>query len=74
MRTYRSAPDDKAEALEQVKPLAEAGKNPQDSGLQKAAKTAAKILKGTIAALPSTTALVEAGTKLLPLITKLFGF
>jgi len=66
--------DDKAEALEQVKVLAEAGKNPQDGAVQKAAKTAAKILKGTVAALPSTTALVEAVTKLLPLITKFFGF
>jgi hypothetical protein len=66
--------DDKAEALEQVKVLAEAGKNPQDGMVQKAAKTAAKILQGTVAALPSTTALVEAVTKLLPLITKFFGF
>jgi hypothetical protein len=66
--------EDKAEALEQVKVLAEAGQNPQDGALQKAAKTAAKILKGTVAALSPTTALVEAVTKLLPLITKFFGF
>jgi hypothetical protein len=66
--------DDKAKALEQVKVLAETGQNPQDGMVQKTAKTAAKILKGTVAALPSTTALVEAITKLLPLITKFFGF
>jgi Pentapeptide repeats (8 copies) len=66
--------DDKAEALEQVKTLAEAAQNPQDGAFQKAAKTATKIIKGTIAALPTTTALVEAVTKLLPLITKFFGF
>ncbi|MEG4447184.1 low-complexity protein, partial [Microcoleus sp. AT9_B5] len=46
--------DDKAEALEQVKTLAEVGKNPQESTMQKAGKTAMKILKGTIAGLPST--------------------
>jgi hypothetical protein len=54
--------------------LAEAAQNPQDGALQKAAKTATKIISGTVAALPSTTALVEAVTKLLPLITKFFGF
>nr|WP_231510367.1 hypothetical protein [Fischerella sp. PCC 9605] len=32
--------EDKAEALEQVKTLAEAGKNPQEGAMQKAAKTA----------------------------------
>jgi uncharacterized protein YjbI with pentapeptide repeats len=64
---------DKAEALEQVKVLAEAGQNPQDGALKKAANTATKILKGTIAALPSTTALVKAVTDILPIITKFFG-
>jgi hypothetical protein len=41
--------------------------------MQKAAKTALKFLKGTIADLPATANLVEACTKLLPLITKFFG-
>jgi hypothetical protein len=45
--------DDKAEALEQVKALAEVRKNPQDSTMQKAGKTAIKILQGTIASYPS---------------------
>ncbi|MCC3450769.1 MAG: hypothetical protein JGK04_24515 [Microcoleus sp. PH2017_39_LGB_O_B] len=57
--------DDKAEALEQVKTLAEVGKNPQESTMQKAGKTAMKILKGTIASLPSAATLVEACSKLL---------
>ena len=60
--------DDKAEALEQVKALAEVGKNPQESTMQKAGKTAMKILKGTIASLPSAATLVEACSKLLPAI------
>jgi len=65
--------DDKVEALEQVKVLAESGQKTEDSTLQKLAKTAVKILKGTIASLPDVTKLVESGTKLLPLITKLLG-
>jgi hypothetical protein len=63
--------DDKAEALEQVKTLAEVGKNPQESTMQKAGKTAMKILKGTIASLPSAATLVEACSKLLPAIASL---
>ncbi|MEG3896387.1 MULTISPECIES: hypothetical protein [unclassified Microcoleus] len=63
--------DDKAEALEQVKALAEVGKNPQESTMQKAGKTAMKILKGTIASLPSAATLVEACSKLLPAIASL---
>jgi uncharacterized protein YjbI with pentapeptide repeats len=62
--------EDKAEALEQVKVLAEAGQKPQ-AEMQNAAKTAIKILKGTAASLPSATAFVEACNKLLPFITKL---
>jgi hypothetical protein len=58
--------DDKAEALEQVKTLAEVGKNPQESTMLKARKTAIKILKGAIASLPSAAILVEACSKLLP--------
>ena len=63
--------DDKAEALEQVKALAEVGQNPQESTMQKAGKTAMKILKGTIASLPSAATLVEACSKLLPAIASL---
>ena len=63
--------EDKAEALEQVKVLAEAGQNPEDNFLQKAAKTAMKILKGTTAGLSETTKLVQECNKLLPLIAPL---
>ena len=63
--------EDKAEALEQLKTLAEVGQNPQESTMQKAGKTAMKILKGTLASLPSTATLVEACSKLLPAIANL---
>lgn len=66
-------PEDKAEALEQVKVLAEAGLNPQEGRMKKLAGTAIKILRGTIASLPSAASLVEACNKLLPMITKLLG-
>ncbi|MEH2069508.1 MAG: pentapeptide repeat-containing protein [Nostoc sp.] len=63
--------EDKAEALEQIKTLAEAAQKPEDNILQKAAKTAIKILKGTVSSLPEAAKLVEASTKLLPIISKL---
>ena len=66
--------EEKAEALEQVKALAEAGKNPQESTKQKTAKTAITMLKGIFTGLPAVASLVEAGNKLLPAIAKLFGF
>lgn len=67
------APEDQAEAMEQVKTLAEAGQKPEDNALQKAAKTALKILKGTIASLPDAATLVESCAKLLPAITTLLS-
>jgi uncharacterized protein YjbI with pentapeptide repeats len=65
--------EDKAEALEQVKALAEAGKNPQEGAMQKAAKTAMKILKGTVTSLPAAATLYEACQKLLPAIAQLLS-
>ncbi|HEY9614651.1 pentapeptide repeat-containing protein [Allocoleopsis sp.] len=65
--------EDKAEALEQVKAIAEAGQKPEDGAMQKMAKNAMKFLKGTIADLPSTVELVQTCGKILPLITKFFG-
>ncbi|MEH2167349.1 MAG: pentapeptide repeat-containing protein [Nostoc sp.] len=65
--------EDKAEALEQVKALAEAGKNPQESTKQKTAKTAITMLKGIFTGLPVVASVVEAANKLLPTISKLFG-
>lgn len=64
-------PEDKAEALEQVKVLAEAGQNPEDGVLKKSARTAMKILKGTVSTLPDVTKLVEESAKLLPAIAAL---
>ncbi len=61
------------EALEQLKTLAEAGKNPQDEGSKKIAKTAMKILRGTAAILPTGAALVTICEKLLPAIASFFG-
>ena len=65
--------EDKAEALEQVKKLAEAGQKPEDNVLQKAAKTSMKILKGTVASLPDAAKLAESCAKLLPAITTLLA-
>ncbi|MEH2209022.1 pentapeptide repeat-containing protein [Nostoc sp.] len=70
--TYLSE-EDKAEALEQVNTLAEAGKNPQESTKQKTAKTAITMLKGIFTGLPAVASLVESTNKLLPAIAKLFG-
>jgi hypothetical protein len=65
--------DDKQEALEQVKFLAEAGKNPNEGGMKKIAKRATTMLKGMISGLPKAANLVEEYSKLLPFITKIFG-
>jgi uncharacterized protein YjbI with pentapeptide repeats len=65
---------DKNDALEQVGILATLGSNlqqPDQSGL---GRKAIKILKGTVAMLPSTATLVKAIRELLPAITKLMGF
>ena len=66
-------PADQAEALEQVKELAEAGPHPAAGPLQKTASTALKILRGTVAALPDTAQLAAACSQLLPMIAKLLG-
>lgn len=65
--------EDKTEALEQVKALAEAGKKPQEGTMQKTAKTAIRILKGIISDLPAVATLAEAGKTLIPMIAGLFN-
>jgi len=65
--------EDKAEALEQVQTLAEAGQNPQEPTKQKYAKKAITMLKGLFSGLPAVATLVEAANNLLPVISKLFG-
>ncbi|NEP17909.1 MAG: hypothetical protein F6J97_13560 [Leptolyngbya sp. SIO4C1] len=65
------SPDDKAEALDQVKTLAAAGQSPQAK--QPLAKRAITMLKGITAGLTETTKLVGACSRLLPAIGLLFG-
>ena len=65
--------EDKAEALEQVKAIAEAGQKPEDGTMQKMVKSAIKLLKGTVADLPTTVQLVEVCGKVLPTIATFFG-
>ena len=65
--------DDKAEALEQVKTIADAGKTPKDNALHKTIKTAMKLLKGTIADLPATEDLVKVLVKIVPIVAAFFG-
>jgi uncharacterized protein YjbI with pentapeptide repeats len=65
--------DDKADALEQVKAIADAGKIPKDNAIQKGVKTAMKVLKGTIADLPATEDLVKVLIKIAPIVAAFFG-
>ncbi|MEL7244397.1 MAG: low-complexity protein, partial [Cyanobacteria bacterium J06573_2] len=65
--------EDKVEALEQVKKIAEAGQKPTSGGMQKIAKNALTFLKGLIVDLPSTAELVKTCGNLLPVIKQFFG-
>ena len=62
--------EDKADALERVKVLAEVGK-PKDGAMRRVANTAIKVVRGTVTALPPTTKLIENVNNLLHEITKL---
>ncbi|MGK7884926.1 MAG: pentapeptide repeat-containing protein [Crocosphaera sp.] len=64
---------DKAQALEQVNTLAEAGQNPKDSNMQQQAKGALRFLKGLMTELPTVTQLVEQCQEWFPTISKFFG-
>ncbi len=66
--------DDRNDALEEVKNLAEAAQNPNDGGMKEKAKKAGRTLGRIISGIPTAAQLVEACSKLLPLITKPFGF
>jgi hypothetical protein len=66
--------DDREEASEQIKIIAEAGKNPNEGEIKKLAKKATTMLKGIIVGLPAAAKLAEEWNNLLPLITKIFGF
>ena len=65
--------DEKAEALEEVETIAEAGQLAEASKGQKLAKRAMNTLKGMTAGLTETTNLVEVCGRLLPMIRLLFG-
>jgi hypothetical protein len=67
------ADDDKAQALEQIKVLAEAGQNPNNETAQKQAKKAMGFLKVIAEGLPSAATLVVACKDILPAIAHLFG-
>lgn len=66
-------PEVKAEALEQVKVLAEAGKNPQAEEKRSAAQTAIKVLSGMIDEIPGVPTLVGTWERVLPDINEIFG-
>jgi uncharacterized protein YjbI with pentapeptide repeats len=68
------ADDDKAQALEQIKVLAEAGQNPNSETAQKQAKRAMGFLKVIAEGLPSAAQLVKACQDVLPAIANFFGF
>ncbi|MEG4996220.1 hypothetical protein [Microcoleus sp. B4-D4] len=65
---------DRNDALDQVKDLAEAAQNPNDGGMKEKAAKAGRMLGRIISGIPTATQLVESCSKLLPLITKAFGF
>jgi hypothetical protein len=66
--------DDRNDALEQVKDLAEAAQNPNDGGMKEKAKKADRMLERIMKGVPKATELLEFCNNLLPLITKFFGF
>ncbi|WP_341733394.1 hypothetical protein [Microcoleus sp. EPA2] len=66
--------DDKKEASQQIKIIAEAGKNPNEGEMKKLAKKATTMLKGIIVGLPAAAKLAEEWNNILPLIAKAFGF
>ncbi len=65
--------DDKVQALQQVKTLAEAGQKPKDNTMQQKAKGAMRFLKGLLAELPTVTKLVKQCQEILPAIASFFG-
>jgi uncharacterized protein YjbI with pentapeptide repeats len=65
--------DDKAQALEQIKVLAEAGQNPKNETAQKQAKRAMGFLKVIAEGLPSAAQLVKTCQDILPAIAHYFG-
>ncbi|MEH2108079.1 pentapeptide repeat-containing protein [Nostoc sp.] len=67
------APEDKADLLEHVKALAEAGQTPDQEKKKGLVRKAKKIFDATLKSLPSTANIIESCSKLLPLIIKALG-
>ena len=65
--------EEKAEAASQVKKIAQASQNPDDSALQTKAKTAVNLLETISKGLEPASKLFKAGQKILPLILGLLG-
>lgn len=64
---------DKDEALEQVKLIAQAGKDPKDGKMKTIAKRATRILRGIREELPNATKFLEETNKFLPFIVGFFS-
>ena len=67
------AEDDKEQALDQLKVLAEAGKNPQDASRQKKAKKAVGFLKVIAKGVEPASKLAQVCSQVLPKILAFFG-
>ncbi|MEM6840237.1 MAG: hypothetical protein AAF609_25825 [Cyanobacteria bacterium P01_C01_bin.120] len=63
---------DKVEALEQIRVLAEVGQSLRSPLMKKIARTAVKILRGTISPLASNSALAEVNDRTLPVVLQHF--
>lgn len=66
--------EDKADLLEQVKALAETTQTTEREKKEGIARKAKKIFDATLKGLPATAQIVEASSKLLPIIFKIIGF
>ena len=66
--------EEKAEAANQVKKIAQASQNPDDAGLQKKAQRAVNFLETIAKALEPASKLAQASQKALPIILKILGF
>ncbi len=66
-------PEAKAEALEQVKILAQAGKNPQAEEKRSIAKTAIAVLSSIVDEIPGVPTVVGTWKRISPEITEIFG-
>jgi hypothetical protein len=66
--------EDKTDLLEQVKALAETTQTTEREKKEGIARKAKKIFDATLKSLPATAQIVEASSKLLPIIFKIIGF